>query len=167
MDCLGERLAKCMAHTGGVACEFYGGRWICNKRGPLRNFVFIAAESCPEGKWGACEKEIVIPAPPPAAVKKNYVAAILNILWFLLRKCRSSLPVRRHRLSACNGCEHRKRIAWLRYCGQCGCWLRAKIGLTYQRCPIGKWEAVKDESCKPPLGLRVLNKGCCNGGGAR
>lgn len=92
------------------------------------------------------------------------VTGSAHIVWFLLHHCRPSLPVLLHRRAACGGCEHNRRFAWLRYCGQCGCWLRAKIGLTYQRCPVGKWEAVKDDACRPPLGLRVLQKGCCNGG---
>lgn len=95
----------------------------------------------------------------------KYIIGAANVVWFLLRQCRPLLPTIMHRLAACGSCEHNKRISWLRYCGQCGCWLRAKVRLSYQRCPIGRWEAAKQDSCRPPMGLKVLQKGCCNGNG--
>jgi predicted Zn-ribbon and HTH transcriptional regulator len=53
---------------------------------------------------------------------------------------RVSEDVRNQRLAECNKCEH--LYAPTQNCKQCGCFVRAKVWLPSQYCPIHKWEAV-------------------------
>lgn len=41
------------------------------------------------------------------------------------------------RISTCDQCEHFRRTDFR--CAFCGCYLRIKVSLIHERCPIGKW----------------------------
>ena len=41
------------------------------------------------------------------------------------------------RIKVCASCEHFKKIA--RQCGQCGCFVDAKVKFLHSGCPINKW----------------------------
>ncbi len=54
------------------------------------------------------------------------------------------MPVRdpdeqkRIRLELCDPCEFKKDAR----CGKCGCYLRAKVKMATEACPVGKWMAI-------------------------
>ena len=43
----------------------------------------------------------------------------------------------KYRLSVCNSCEF--LIKKTGRCGQCGCFVSAKVKLNFEECPVGKW----------------------------
>jgi hypothetical protein len=45
------------------------------------------------------------------------------------------------RLMVCNECPANKvNSAGIRYCGECGCVIKAKVFSTKNSCPLNKWE---------------------------
>lgn len=63
-----------------------------------------------------------------------------------------SETVRAERLRACRTCAHSSKhptrrsedgLPRVRMCGQCRCWIGAKVRVAGEACPIGLWEAVE------------------------
>lgn len=144
-----------------ISCASYRSGHCLELEADIAARIAAAIPFCPIGRHG---RTPVFDWRRIRSRLRTLVAAAISVSVFLLRRCRPTSPVLVHRRAVCAGCVENKRLAWIRYCGMCKCWLRAKTALSYQRCPVGNWEAVKDDACKPPLGLRVLQKGCCNGG---
>ena len=55
-----------------------------------------------------------------------------------------SEQTQKSRIDICNSCE--RYNATLLICKECGCLMPAKTLFKSQRCPLGKWEPVKDSN---------------------
>ena len=46
-----------------------------------------------------------------------------------------------NRLMICDGCESKKtNTVGIQYCGECGCFIKAKVFSENNTCPLNKWE---------------------------
>ena len=55
-----------------------------------------------------------------------------------------SEQTQKSRIDICNSCERYNTT--LLICKECGCLMPAKTWFKNQRCPLGKWEPVKDSN---------------------
>ena len=54
----------------------------------------------------------------------------------------ASPEVRAQRMEICNNCEFLNKT--FNRCTKCGCFMKAKVNLSFVACPVGKWDAEKD-----------------------
>lgn len=48
----------------------------------------------------------------------------------------------------CNSCDKMWIKFTARICGECGCFIKTKTMLKNTKCPLGKWDEVKDDGSK-------------------
>jgi len=46
----------------------------------------------------------------------------------------------KERATICKTCEH---LTKLKLCSRCGCQIHLKVTLAFEKCPEGKWDAIK------------------------
>lgn len=51
----------------------------------------------------------------------------------------SSQELRKKRLELCESCDMLGNVASVLNCTSCGCFIKPKIAIKLQNCPIGKW----------------------------
>lgn len=74
---------------------------------------------------------------------------IAKEMWKTAKRASQALPVlvdadtAKERLDLCMDCEH---LTDETRCTECGCFMNAKVNLASAECPIGKWNAMSDES---------------------
>lgn len=54
------------------------------------------------------------------------------------------LTTARERYIICKSCDEFNNV--LRTCKQCGCFMPAKVTVSYAQCPVGKWQQFSGES---------------------
>jgi hypothetical protein len=72
---------------------------------------------------------------------------ISSTFWALEGMPIASNEIIDYRLSVCTPCEfwNSKSFGGTGKCTKCGCSTWAKLRMVTERCPIGKWEAIKQE----------------------
>ena len=72
---------------------------------------------------------------------KEKIKDILKAYAIMLNPDEEQSLIAIHRLSVCDGCDRKNtnRVV-LHYCGECGCFLKAKAFSETNTCPLNKWE---------------------------
>lgn len=72
---------------------------------------------------------------------KEKVKEIIKAYAIMLNPNDEQSVVALSRLSVCDGCDRKKtNSVGLHYCGECGCFLKAKAFSETNTCPLNKWE---------------------------
>jgi hypothetical protein len=72
---------------------------------------------------------------------KERIKDILKAYAVMLNPDEEQSMIAIHRLSVCDGCDRKKtNSVGLHYCGECGCFLKAKAFSETNTCPLNKWE---------------------------
>jgi len=56
-----------------------------------------------------------------------------------------SLSLEKKRLQVCDTCEHRGELMSMAMCKKCKCLLSMKAKFRHSKCPVGKWENIKED----------------------
>jgi len=123
-DC---RTKRVLAFRKSVAASLNGGN-----NGQRTAFVAAIAEPSAASR-------------PLGGMRTDWATGARGLANNLLRRHQVSEEVLQQRLEICNACEHHTSDGALGRCKQCRCLYKQKIKLAYERCPIGKWEAVKEQ----------------------
>lgn len=72
---------------------------------------------------------------------KDKVKEIIKAYSIMLSPDEEQSMIAIQRLSICDTCESKKvNGVGLHYCGECGCFLKAKVFSETNNCPLNKWE---------------------------
>lgn len=144
-----SRVRACKGWSGDTACEHYLGEWQCGVIGDLSVALKKSERGlCPKGLHPDSPAEVEPASEPirwPLARRIAHGAA--RLVDYVIRRCRPSNATIEFRRKQCAACDEKRSFAMVGACRLCGCLTRAKTAIATERCPKGRWAAVKAEGC--------------------